>query len=57
LAHNRPLLKRLGKAARQRMAGISWDAAFEKTYAAYRYCLPDAAQTLRAPEKIEIAQA
>jgi len=57
LAHNRPLLKRLGKAARQRMAGISWDAAFEKTYAAYRYCLPDAAQTLRAIEKIEIAQA
>jgi len=39
LAHNRSLLRRLGKAARLKMAGISWDAAFDKTYAAYRYCL------------------
>ncbi len=39
LAHNRELLKHLGRAARERTAGISWDAAFEKTYAAYRYCL------------------
>ncbi len=41
LAHNRNLLQRMGTAARERMAGISWDAAFEKTYAAYRYCLPE----------------
>jgi phosphatidylinositol alpha 1,6-mannosyltransferase len=41
LAHNRNLLERMGAAARERMAGISWDAAFEKTYAAYRYCLPE----------------
>jgi phosphatidylinositol alpha 1,6-mannosyltransferase len=40
LAHDREALKRLGKAAREKMAGISWDAAFEKTYAAYHYCLP-----------------
>ena len=39
LAHNRSLLRGLGKAARLKMAGISWDAAFDKTYAAYRYCL------------------
>jgi phosphatidylinositol alpha 1,6-mannosyltransferase len=41
LAQNRELLRRLGKAARERMAGISWDAAFEKTYAAYHYCLQE----------------
>jgi len=41
LAHNRNLLRQMGAAARERMAGISWDAAFEKTYAAYRYCLPE----------------
>jgi phosphatidylinositol alpha 1,6-mannosyltransferase len=39
LAHNRELLKHLGRAARERTSGISWDAAFEKTYAAYRCCL------------------
>jgi phosphatidylinositol alpha 1,6-mannosyltransferase len=44
LAHNRELLKRLGKAARERTGGISWDAAFEKTYAAYRYCFEQEAQ-------------
>ncbi len=44
LAHNRELLKRLGRAARERTRGISWDAAFEKTYAAYRYCLQEKAQ-------------
>ena len=41
LAHNRNLLKQMGAAGRERMAGVSWDAAFEKTYAAYRYCLPE----------------
>jgi phosphatidylinositol alpha 1,6-mannosyltransferase len=39
LAHDRTALKRLGKAAREKMAGISWDAAFEKTYAAYEHCV------------------
>lgn len=36
LASDRALLKRMGKAAREKVSGVSWDAAFEKTYAAYR---------------------
>jgi phosphatidylinositol alpha 1,6-mannosyltransferase len=40
LAHDQQALKRLGRAAREKMAGISWGAAFEKTYAAYEHCLP-----------------
>jgi phosphatidylinositol alpha 1,6-mannosyltransferase len=57
LAHNRELLSRLGKAARERMAGISWDSAFEKTYAAYRYCLPEETQGRIIPENAKMAQA
>jgi hypothetical protein len=30
----------MGEAAREKVSGVSWDAAFEKTYAAYRACLP-----------------
>jgi len=41
LARNRDLLRQLGSAARQRVEGISWDAAFEQTYKAYRHCLPE----------------
>jgi phosphatidylinositol alpha 1,6-mannosyltransferase len=40
LAHNKELLRLMGEAARENVAGISWDAAFEKTYAAYHYCMP-----------------
>jgi phosphatidylinositol alpha 1,6-mannosyltransferase len=57
LAHNKELLRRLGKAARERMAGISWDAAFEKTYAAYRYCLPGNASEEANLQKVKLAQA
>jgi phosphatidylinositol alpha 1,6-mannosyltransferase len=57
LARSRELLKRLGRAARERMAGISWDAAFEKTYAAYRYCLQERSQEQGASEKVKLAQA
>jgi phosphatidylinositol alpha 1,6-mannosyltransferase len=57
LAHNRELLRRLGKAARERMAGISWDAAFEKTYAAYRHCLQEKTQEQNAAENVKLAQA
>lgn len=57
LAHNPELLKQLGNAARERMAGISWDAAFEKTYAAYRYCLQEKAQEQVVPEKENMARA
>jgi len=56
LAHNRELIKQLGAAARQRMAGISWDAAFDKTYAAYRHCLPEQS-VAAAPVQAKMAQA
>ena len=32
-------LRAMGKAARENMNGVSWDAAFEMTYAAYRYAV------------------
>lgn len=51
LAQDREALKRLGKAAREKMAGISWDAAFEKTYAAYHFCLPKKKQESAIQEK------
>ncbi|HTZ49494.1 MAG TPA: glycosyltransferase, partial [Verrucomicrobiae bacterium] len=54
LAHNRERLKQLGAAARQRVEGISWDAAFEQTYKAYRHCLP---QEVRAPNLAQMAKA
>jgi glycosyltransferase involved in cell wall biosynthesis len=38
LAGDRERLGRLGRAAREHVLGVSWDAAFEMTYAAYRYC-------------------
>jgi len=40
LARNPELRTKMGRAARERVAGVSWDAAFEKTYMAYRACLP-----------------
>lgn len=57
LAHNRELMGRLGRAARERMGGISWDAAFEKTYAAYRYCLQEKTQEQNAAENVKLAEA
>lgn len=56
LAHNRAQLKRMGNAARERMARISWDAAFDKTYAAYRHCLLEQKQRQAFPEKTEISR-
>ena len=38
LARDKTLRLRMGQAAREKIAGISWDAAFHLTYAAYRYC-------------------
>jgi len=38
LAHDLTLRKQMGMAARARISGISWDDAFEMTYAAYRHC-------------------
>jgi phosphatidylinositol alpha 1,6-mannosyltransferase len=57
LAHNRELLKKLGSAARERMAGITWDGAFEKTYLAYRHCLPEQRPRESAGEKAKAAPA
>ena len=38
LAREKALRRRMGQAPRERVAGISWDAAFHLTYAAYRHC-------------------
>jgi phosphatidylinositol alpha 1,6-mannosyltransferase len=37
LARDRDALRAMGVAARENMRGVSWDAAFEMVYAAYRY--------------------
>lgn len=39
LCGNRERLSKMGVAAREKVMGTSWDAAFEMTYAAYRHCL------------------
>jgi len=57
LAYNRERLKGLGKAAREKMAGISWDAAFEKTYAAYRHCLREKLQAEAVTKTAKMAKA
>jgi len=57
LARNRELRMRLGRAARERMIGISWDAAFEKTYAAYRHCTSATVKTQAIPERAKGARA
>lgn len=38
LASDGELRKRMGTTARERVSGVSWDAAFDLTYAAYRHC-------------------
>lgn len=37
LVKDRAALRAMGAVARENMGGVSWDAAFEMTYAAYRY--------------------
>lgn len=51
LARDPGLRKQMGKAARERVASASWDDAFEKTYLAYRYCLPENAE-IRAAQAV-----
>ncbi len=41
LCADRERLRKMGVAAREKVYGTSWDAAFEMTYQAYRYCLPE----------------
>jgi len=43
LCSDREKLRALGVAAREKVYGTSWDAAFEMTYLAYRHCLPEIA--------------
>jgi phosphatidylinositol alpha 1,6-mannosyltransferase len=43
LIEDRGLLKKMGDAAREKVSGVSWDNAFDMTYAAYRHCLPEGA--------------
>jgi len=38
LASDRDRLRRMGQAAREHVLGVSWDSAFELTYAAYLHC-------------------
>ncbi len=57
LAHNPGLLRKFGSAARARMAGVTWDGAFEKTYAAYRHCLPAERQSECLAEKVKAVEA
>ncbi len=52
LTRNRKELRRMGEAARENVAGSSWDAAFAMTYAAYRYCLPGAGEELAREKKV-----
>jgi len=55
LARDTGRRKQMGKAARERVASASWDAAFEKTYAAYRYCVPENALERSAQRKTAMA--
>jgi glycosyltransferase involved in cell wall biosynthesis len=52
LTRNREELRRMGEAARENVAGSSWDAAFATTYAAYQYCLPGAGEKLAREKKV-----
>jgi len=55
LARDMELRKRMGVAARERVAGVSWDAAFEKTYLAYHACLPENSAVYASQKKVSIA--
>jgi glycosyltransferase involved in cell wall biosynthesis len=57
LCHNRERLSRMGVAARERVLGTSWDAAFEMTYAAYRRCLLNDEEELARTRNGSIGQA
>jgi len=50
-------LQAMGEAARERVSGVSWDGAFEKTYLAYRACLPGEAAENAVKKKMLLARA
>jgi phosphatidylinositol alpha 1,6-mannosyltransferase len=51
LCGDRERLRKMGVAAREKVLGTSWDAAFEMTYAAYRHCLPENANEFTPRKK------
>ncbi|HEY4980014.1 MAG TPA: glycosyltransferase [Candidatus Acidoferrum sp.] len=53
----REKLRSMGSAAREKVLGTSWDAAFEMTYLAYRHCLPGAPPEDSAEEESAQARA
>jgi len=55
LVRNTELRKQMGKAAREHVAGVSWDAAFEKTYLAYCACLPENSKKTAEQQRTAIA--
>jgi len=52
LSRDRVLLKRMGRAAREKVSGASWDAAFDKTYAAYRQAASERIETHETQKKM-----
>jgi len=44
----------MGDAAREKVAGVSWDNAFDMTYAAYRHCLPGGAEERASVGKVGV---
>jgi phosphatidylinositol alpha 1,6-mannosyltransferase len=55
LVRNTELRKQMGKAARERVADVSWDAAFEKTYLAYHACVSQSGQNNASQPKAAMA--
>jgi glycosyltransferase involved in cell wall biosynthesis len=56
LANKREELRRMGAAARENVAGTSWDAAFGMTYAAYRYCLAGVGEEVVRQKKVLLSK-
>ena len=57
LARDRQLRHDMGQAAQEKVSGVSWDAAFEKTYEAYKHCMPKVCLTRSAQEESAISKA
>ncbi len=57
LCGDRERLRAMGRAAREKVLGTSWDAAFDMTYLAYRHCMPAISPADSAEEKSAPARA
>ena len=53
LCGDREKLKKMSIAAREKVYGTSWDAAFEMTYLAYRHCMPNDNSDIGEKEKTQ----